>query len=31
MSDPAFVLKLSMVVFLAVQAIRQLIMVNGQY
>lgn len=31
MSDPAFVLKLSMVVFLAVQAIRQLILVNGQY
>lgn len=31
MSNPAFVLKLSMVIFLAVQAIRQLILVNGQY
>lgn len=31
MSNPAFVLKLSMVFFLAVQAIRQLILVNGQY
>lgn len=31
MSNPAFVLKLSMVLFLAVQAIRQLILVNAQY
>jgi uncharacterized membrane protein len=31
MSNPAFVLKLSMVLFLVVQAIRQLVLVNGQY
>lgn len=31
LSDPSFVLKMSMVLFLAVQAIRQLILVNGQY
>jgi uncharacterized membrane protein len=31
MSNPAFVLKMSMVLFLVVQAIRQLVLVNGQY
>jgi len=31
MSNPAFVLKISMILFLVVQAIRQLVLVNGQY
>lgn len=31
LSDPGVVLKLSMMTFLAVQAIRQLVLVNGQF